>query len=128
MIGKHRVLIPNVKTKQCQLVILGGEQWAKFENDYNGKPVQQTDETLAIRVYFLGRELWTKPSVIDMFSSVLRYKLRIDWWTVIKEEWNLKRLDLKIRFIRNKITKNNKVQYISLASLLHYYKEASFLN
>lgn len=78
MIGEHRVLIPNVKTKQCQLVILGGEQWAKFENDYNGKPVQQTDETLAIRVYCLGRELWTKPSVIDTFSSVLRYKLTID--------------------------------------------------
>lgn len=75
MIGKHRVLIPNVKTKQWQLVILGGEQWAKFENDYNGKPAQRTDETLAIRVCFLGRELWTKLSVIDTFYSVLRYKL-----------------------------------------------------
>lgn len=40
---------------------------------------------------------------------------------------NLKILNLKIRFIKNEITENSKVQYIFPASLPHYYKEDSFL-
>lgn len=46
---------------------------------------------------------------------------------MIKVQLNLKRSHLKIIFIKNQITKNDKVQHISLASLPHYYKEAFFL-